>query len=99
MVEIIIKSDDGEKAIVLKGDYVFCMIGKNGDTSARCLLQGEIKAAEMAVVLGRFMDETLMTLAEGYGLDEDGDDVKAGMALEHAFLSSFFGSNILEKYK
>lgn len=97
MVEIIIKSDDGKKAIVLKDEYVFCVVGKNGDTIARGLLLGEIKAAEMAVVLGRCMDDTLMTLAEGSGSDEDGDDVKRWMALEHAFLSSLFGSNILEK--
>ena len=96
MVEIIIKSDDGEKAIVHKGEYVFCVIGKNGNTSARSLLLGKISAAKMAVALGACVNEILPTLAERYGSDEDGDEVKAWMALEHVFLSSFFGSNVLE---
>jgi hypothetical protein len=38
-------------------------------------------------------------LAERYGSDEDGDEVKTRKALEHAFLLSFFGSNILEECK
>ena len=91
MIEAIIKSEKGRKAISHKGDFAICVIGRK-DKKDIVLYEGKFDAVHVVHSLGKGIKALLQSMSDDVKPDEDEDGLKTYLALEHGFLTAFYDS-------